>query len=317
MQVKAVQFANYGEPDVLKVQNVAEPTAGPEDVLVAVKATTVNHLDLFQRNGSRPVNHLPFTPGLEAAGVVLKDSHGFHKGERVLTTRALEAKGGGGYASVIAVPASDLVRIPDGVTFEQAVAAGLASSTAWGALFDLGHLQAGERVLIWAGASGVGSLAVQLAKNVGAQVITTASNKAKAEELRHLGADMVVNYKEENVGKVVSNAGGVNLVIELVGTTLQESIESCVSDGRVVLIGNLGGQETTVDTQSWRLKRVIVIGGGTRRTSTENEQRILQLIAEKAINPAIATTMPVEQAAEAHRLLASGEPIGKVVLLHS
>src|SRR5579864_8367232 len=174
--MKAVQFAKHGGPEVLQVSNVPDPTPGPEDVLIQVKATTVNHLDLFQRDGSRPVGKLPFTPGLEAAGIVLNDNQNFYSGERVLTTRALGAKSGGGYASKIGAPASDLVRIPDGVSFEQAVAAGLTSSTAWGALFDVGHLQAGERVLIWAGASGVGSIAIQLAKNAGAWVFTTTSN---------------------------------------------------------------------------------------------------------------------------------------------
>jgi NADPH:quinone reductase-like Zn-dependent oxidoreductase len=315
--MKAVQFANYGGPEVLQVQNVPDPTPDADDVLIEVKATTVNRLDLFQRNGSRPVEKLPFTPGLEAAGVVLNDNAGFHKGERVLTTRAPLAKGGGGYASKIAVPASHLVRIPDGVTFEQAVAAGLTASTAWCALFDLGHLKAGERVLIWAGSSGVGTMAIQFAKHAGCWVATTASNEEKARELRHLGADMVVNHKEHDVGQVVRDAQGVNLVIELVSTTLQSSIEACVPDGRVVLIGNLGGQQATVDTQAWRLKRVVVIGGGLARTSTENEQRILELIAEKAIIPVIARTMPVEQAAEAHRIQQAAEHQGKIVLIHS
>ncbi len=315
--MKAIQFAQYGGPEVLQVYDVPEPIPGPEDVLIQVKATTVNHLDLFQRDGSRPVDRLPFTPGLEAAGVVLNDSQGFKAGERVMTTRALAAKGGGGYASKIAASAADLVRIPGAVTFEQAVAAGLTSSTAWGSLFDLGHLQAGERVLIWAGASGVGSMAIQLARYAGCWVCTTARNSEKASELRRLGADMVVNYTEQNVGQTVRDAGGVNLVIELVSTTLQTSIDACVSGGRVVLIGNLGGQQATVDTQAWRLKRVNVIGGGILRTSRENEERILQLIADKAIHPIIAHTMPVEQAADAHRILASGEIIGKIVLVHS
>ena len=314
--MKAVQCAQHGGPEVLQVTDVQDPVPGPEDVLIEVKATTVNHLDLFQRDGSRPVNKLPFTPGLEAAGVVVQDSNGFHAGERVMTTLASSAKGGGGYASKIAVPASHLVRIPDGVTFEQAAAAGLTSSTAWGALFDLGHLKAGERVLIWAGASGVGSIAIQLAKHAGAWVATTASSKEKAEELRRLGADMVVNHKEENVGQVVQKAGGVNLVIELVSTTLQASIDACVNDGRVVLVGNLGGQQATVDTQAWRLKRVVVIGGGMLHTSPENEEKILKLIAQKAINPLIARTLPVEQAAEAHRILESGDQVGKIVLVH-
>ncbi len=135
--MKAVQFAKYGGPEVLQVSNVPDPTPGPEDVLIQVKATTVNHLDLFQRDGGRPVDKLPFTPGLEAAGVVLNDSHGFHAGERVMTTRATAAKGGGGYASKIAVPATDLVRIPNAVTFEQAAAAGLTASTA----LDLGRFK--------------------------------------------------------------------------------------------------------------------------------------------------------------------------------
>lgn len=315
--MKAVQFDHYGEPDVLQSRDVPEPTPGPNDVLVQVKATTVNRLDMFQRNGSRPVEKLPFTPGLEAAGVVLADANGFHKGERVMTTRASAAKGGGGYASVIAVPAGDLVHIPDGVSFQQAVAAGLTSSTAWSGLFDVGHLRPGERVLVWAGASGVGSLAIQLAKDEGCWVATTASSEQKAQELRALGADLVVFYRQENVGEAVQKAGGVNLVLELVGTTLQESITACRPDGRVVLIGNLGGREATVDTQTWRLKRVDVLGGGIMHTTVDREQQILQKIADRRINPIINRTMPVEQAAEAHRILQSGEPTGKIVLEHS
>src|SRR6266568_2065402 len=315
--MKAVQFSQYGGPEVLQVQEVPDPIPGAADVLMQVKATTVNRLDLFQRDGSRPVPKLPFTPGLEAAGVVIKDNQGFHVGERVMTTRAIEAAGGGGYASMIAVPAADLLRIPDGVTFEMAAAAGLTSSTAWGALFDLGRLKAGERVLIWAGSSGVGSMAIQFAKHAGCWVVTTASSSAKASQLRRLGADMVVNHREEKVGQVVQNARGVNLVIELVGTTLQDSIEACRPDGRIVLVGNLGGQQSTIDTQVCRLKRVHVIGGGILHTSTENERHILELVASKAVTPIIAKIMPVEQAAEAHRLVASGELIGKIVLVHS
>ena len=315
--MKAVQFDHYGEPDVLQSKEVAEPTPGPDDVLVQVKATSVNHLDLFQRDGSRPVGKLPFTPGLEAAGVVLADGHGFHKGERVMTTHAAEAKGGGGYASVIAVPGNHLVRIPDGVSFQQSVAAGLTSSTAWAGLFDIGHLQAGERVLIWAGSSGVGSMAIQLAKDVGCWAATTASSEKKAKELRQLGADLVILYRQQNVGQAVQEAGGVNLVLELVGTRLQESITACVPEGRVVLIGNLGGQEATVDTQSWRLKRATVIGGGLMHTTVDRERQVLEKIADNKINPVIAHTLPVEQAAEAHRILQSGEHVGKIVLEHS
>src|SRR5437660_8546467 len=314
--MKAVQFAQYGGPDVLRVREEPDPIPGPSDVLIEVKATTVNRLDLFQREGSRPVEKLPFTTGSEAAGVVLQDNQGFHAGERVMTTHALAAKGGGGYASKIAVPAANLVRIPDGVSFEEAAAAGLAASTAWGGLFDLGHLKAGERVLIWAGSSGVGSMAIQQAKHVGAWVATTASSDERAAFLRKLGADLVINHRQQDVAKTLQEAGGVNLVIELVSSTLQTSLAACASDARVILIGNLGGQQATVDTQAWRLKRVVVVGGGQLITSTENEHQMLRLIAQKAITPIIAQRLPVAKAAEAHRLLTAGEPQGKIVLTH-
>ncbi len=315
--MKAVQFSHTGDPDVLQVQEAQDPTPAATDVLIEVKATTVNRLDLFQRAGSRPIPGLPFTPGLEAAGVVISDANGFSAGERVLTANAPSAKGGGGYASKIAAPASDLSRIPDGVSFEQAVAIGLAGSTAWSSLFDKGHLQKGEKVLIWAGSSGVGSLAIQLAKHTGAWVATTASSDTRAETLRKLGADLVIDHKKQDVGKVLQEQGGVNLVIELVSSTLQTSLNACAADGRIILIGNLGGQQANVDTQAWRLKRVSVIGGGATHTSTENEQKMLQLVADKELTPLIDKTLPVEQAAQAHQMLASGEPQGKIVLTHS
>ncbi len=315
--MKAVQFDQYGGPEVLQVREVPDPTPGPDDVLVEVKATTVNRLDMFQRDGSRPVGKFPFTPGLEAVGVVLQDNAGFHKGERVLTTSALAAKGGGGYASRIAVPASILARIPNGVSFEVAAAAGLAASTAWASLFDVGQLKSGERVLIWAGSSGVGSMAIQFAKSAGAWVVTTASNSQKAEELRRLGADLVVNHKEEDVGQAIQHAQqGINLVIELVGTSLGSSVEACAQDGRIVLVGNLGGQKSTIDTQVTRLKKVHIIGAGAFHTTPQNEEKFLQLIAEKKVAPLVARTMPVAHAAEAHRIQQKGEHQGKIVLLH-
>jgi NADPH:quinone reductase-like Zn-dependent oxidoreductase len=228
----------------------------------------------------------------------------------------LLAKGGGGYARKLAVSANDLARIPAGVTFEQAAAAGLAASTAWGSLFDLGNLQAGERVLIWAGSSGVGTIGIQLAKHAGAWAATTASSDERARTLHELGADLVINHRTQNVEKVLQEVGGVNLVIELVGSTLQTSLQASAPDGRIILVGNLGGQLATVDTQIWRLQRTQVIGGGQVHTSVANEEKFLHLIAEKAVKPFIAHTLPVEQAAEAHRQLASNEPQGKIVLTH-
>jgi NADPH:quinone reductase-like Zn-dependent oxidoreductase len=314
--MKVVQFRHYGEPEVLQVAEVPDPIAAPEEVLIDVKATTVNRLDLFQRSGSRPVPGLPFTPGLEAAGIVVEDSQDFHAGDQVLTTRAASARGGGGYASRIAAPARDLVRIPEGVSFAEAAATGLTSSTAWTGLFDVGQLRDGERVLIWGGTSGVGSIAIQLAKQAGAWVLATTGSENKAETLRRLGADMVVNYTGQSVAEAAQTVHGVNLVLELVGSTLQESIEACAPEGRVVLIGNLGGQKATVDTQSWRLKRVNVLGPGLMHTTPANEEQVLKLVAQKIIQPVISETLPIEQAAQAHHKLANHEVVGKIVLLH-
>lgn len=314
--MKAVRFSQYGGPEVLQVQEVADPVAGADDVLVEVKAASVNRLDLFHRDGSRPVP-VPFTPGLDAAGVVVQDANGFHAGERVLTTRALQAKGGGGYANRIAAPASHLSRIPDSVSFEQAVAAGLAASTAWGSLFDLGQLKQGERVLIWAGSSGVGTIAIQLAKHAGAWVATTSSSEERGAELRKLGADLIINHRQQDIVKVLQENGGpVNLVLELVSTTLETSINASARDGRIILVGNLGGQKATIDTQTLRLKHALVIGDSPIIATAANEQRILNLIAEKALTPVIARTFPLAQAAEAHSYVSSGEPQGKVVLIH-
>lgn len=314
--MKAVQFANYGDPEVLKQQEVPDPVPTGNEVLIEVKATSVNRLDLFQRQGSRPVGKLPFTPGLEAAGVVLQDGQGFHAGDRVLTTQAVGANCGGGYASKIAIAANHLARIPDHVSFELAAGAGLAASTAWSGLFDNGNLKPNERVLIWAGSSGVGSIAIQIAKHFGCWVATTASSQERAKQLKQLGADLVINHREQHVGQAVQEAGGVDLVLELVGTSLQASIDACKPEGRVVLVGNLGGQKSTVDTQSWRLKRVRVLGGGLMHTAPENEEQVLRLIGEKAITPLIALTLPIEQAAQAHRLQEKSEHQGKIVLVH-
>ncbi len=208
------------------------------------------------------------------------------------------------------------MRIPEGVSFEEAAAAGLTASTAWTGLFDVGQLREGERVLIWAASSGVGSIAIQLARQVGAWVMATTGSEHKAEELRRLGADMVVNYKQQSIAEAARTVNGVNLVLELVGSTLQESIDACAPEGRVVLIGNLGGQKATVDTQSWRLKRVNVLGPGLMHTTPANEEHVLGLVAKKIVQPVIADVLPVEQAAEAHRRLADHEVIGKIVLVH-
>lgn len=147
-------------------------------------------------------------------------------------------------------------------------------------------------------------------------MLATTGNAANITTLNRLGADVVVNYKEQSPAQVAHSRNGVHLVLDLVGTTLQESIDACRIGGRVMLIGNLGGQQTTVDTQGWRLKRVNVLGGGVMHTTPENEAGILNLVARGQIQPLIADILPIERAAEAHRRLANNEIVGKIVLVH-
>ena len=127
---------------------------------------------------------------------------------------------------------------------------------------------------------------------------------------------MVVNYKEQSVAEAARSVNGVNLALELIGSTLQESIDACTFEGRAVLIGNLGGQKATVDTQSWRLKRVTVIGPGLMHTTPANEEHMLRLVASKTVQPLISEILPAAQAAEAHRKMANYEVVGKIVLVH-
>ncbi len=312
--MQAMVFRKFGAPDVFERADLPDPVPSANDVLVRIAATTVNRLDTFQRNGSRPIKGFPFTAGLEAAGTVVADSNGFAAGDRVLTTRALAA--GGGYASMLAIPAESLVRIPDGVTFEQAAAAGLAASTAWTSLFDLGKMGMGERVLIQAGASGVGTAQIQFVKMSGGWVVATAGSDEKAEKVRALGADLAINHRTTHIGAAVRDAGGVNLVMENTGGTLAESLIACLPDSRIVLIGNAGGREATVDTQDWRLKRVTVIGGGAMAASPKDERAMLESIAAGNFKPIIAQSLPIEQVAEAHRLIEANAVFGKIVLLH-
>lgn len=312
--MKAIVIRKFGDPSVLEYDDIPDPVPGANEVLIRVTTTTVNRLDVFQRAGARPVN-LPFVAGLEAAGVVVHDAHGFKAGERVITTRPGAQ---GGYASLLAVPVEGLVRIPEGVNDEEAAALGLAASTAWAALFDKGHMQDGEKVLITAGASGVGTAAIQLVKLHNGWAAATAGSADKADKLRILGADLIIDHKATKINDAIRavQPQGVNLVIENVGSTLADSLAATSVDGRIVLVGNAGGREATLDTQDWRLRRVTIVGGGTLRAAPANERKMLELVASGKLRPAIARVMNIREMAEAHRLIESNAVFGKLILRH-
>jgi NADPH:quinone reductase-like Zn-dependent oxidoreductase len=312
--MKAIIFRKFGDPGVLEYDDLPDPVPDANQVLIRVHTTTVNRLDVFQRAGSRPVT-LPFVAGLEAAGVIAADGHGFRAGERVVTTRPGTF---GGYASLIATNADGVVRIPDDVNDEEAAALGLAASTAWAALFDKGQMQEGERVLITAGASGVGTAAIQLVKLRNGWAAATAGGAEKAAKLRALGTDLVIDHKETKINDAIRTVqpDGVNLVMENVGSTLPDALAACAPDARIVLVGNAGGRDVTLDTQDWRLRRITIMGGGVLRTSPANERVMLDAVAAGKLRPAIARVLNIRDAAEAHRLIEDNAVFGKIILRH-
>jgi putative NAD(P)H quinone oxidoreductase, PIG3 family len=231
--MKAILFDAPGSPDVLRYDDAPDPIPGADEVLVRVRATAVNRADLLQRRGvyAPPPGASPIL-GLELAGEVLTPAGSWRVGDRVMAVVT-----GGGYAELAVVPVGMVMRIPDSLSFEEAAAIPEAFLTAFLNLFTLGRLQAGETVLIHAGASGVGTAAIQLARVAGARVFATAGSPEKCALCRELGAELAVNYREESfAARVLEATGGrgVDLVLDFVGAPYwQQNAAALALDGRL------------------------------------------------------------------------------------
>lgn len=320
--MKAIVFDQPGGPEVLRYDDAPDPRPGPDELLVRVRATAVNRADTLQRRGGYPPPEgaSPIL-GLELAGTVERGAGPWQVGDRVMAVVT-----GGGYAELATVPIGMAMRIPDNLSFTQAAALPEAFLTAYLNLFTLGKLQAGERVLIHAGASGIGTAAIQLARAVGAQVFTTASSEAKLQRCRELGADITINYKEESFAARVAEATdgqGVNLVLDFVGAPYwNDNLAALGIDGRLALIGFLGGSRGQLDLGPLMNKRITVFSTTLRRTPLPQKIALTEAFSAFAqgrlesgeLQPVIDTVLPLAQAAEAHRLMESNSTIGKIVL---
>jgi len=340
--LKAVRFHEFGGPDVLRVEEVDDPSAGPGEVVIDISASALNHLDVDIREGvSRFPVEPPFTLGIEVVGRIAElgeGVEGWRIGERVLpylmntcgscrycktgreslclTPGFISFSTGGGYAEKLACPVAHLIRVPDELSDEAAAALQIAFATAWHMLFTRGRLQAGETVMINSVGSGIGSAAVQLARLAGAFVIGNASSDEKLAKAAELGMDVGINHATENVVERVleiTGGAGVDLVYEHVGGELfQKGLDSLSKDGRLVTCGAHAGEVVPFDIIPFFRGQKSVIGSFVY--TREEVETCLRLAARGQIRPLVHATFPLEQAREAMETMERREHFGKIVL---
>jgi putative PIG3 family NAD(P)H quinone oxidoreductase len=319
----AITIPSPGGPDALTWAEVADPTPGPGQVVVDVAAAGVNRADLLQRNGRYPppAGTSP-TPGLECSGVISEvgpDVDGWQVGDQVCALLA-----GGGYAQRVCAPAGQLLPAPRGVDLVRAAAFPEAACTVWSTVFAAARLQAGESLLVHGGTSGIGTFAVQLAKASGVRVLATAGTARKCARAREIGAEVAINYNDDDFVRVVHDLiGGVNVILDVVGGPyLARNLEALAPDGRLVVIATQGGRRAELDLGAVMAKRATLYGAGLRARPLEQKAAIVTAVREHvwplieagAITPVIEALVPLPEAAEAHRILEAGDHIGKVLL---
>ena len=321
--MKAMLIDEQSPERALRWAEVPDPVPGPGEVLVDIHATAVNRADLLQRAGNYPPP--PGAPpylGLEMAGVVAglgAGVKGWQPGERVCALLA-----GGGYAEKVAVPEQLLVRLPADWDFAKAAAFPEVFYTAFVNLFMEAQLQPGESVLIHGGASGVGTAAIQLACAAECRVAVTAGTPVKRTRCLELGAELAIDYRESDFAEVVlERLGGVDVILDISGGAyLERNLKILNLKGRLVLIALLGGPTAPIDLGLMLRRRLRLIGSVLRSRLLEEKTAIVQgfaarfwpLLVAGHIAPVIETVLPIQQAAEAHQLLAENRNIGKVVL---
>jgi putative PIG3 family NAD(P)H quinone oxidoreductase len=316
-------YAIVIEDKELILREVADPSPTTGEVVVDITAAGINRADLLQREGNYPVppGASPY-PGLECAGVISAVGEGVtgrHVGERVCALLA-----GGGYAEKVAVPVGQLLPVPTGLSLQEAAALPEVACTVWSNIIDMDRLRKGETLLVHGGGSGIGTFAIQLGKALGATVVTTA-RAPKHEQLRALGADLVIDYTTDDFVEATRDfCGGADVLLDIMGAKyLTRNIEVLAPNGRMTVIGMQGGRTAELDLGLLMSKRGSLSSTSLRARPREEKARIVAgvrrevwpLIEAGAIRPIIDTTMPAFEAAEAHRLLESSDHLGKIVLL--
>jgi NADPH2:quinone reductase len=317
-----------GGPEMLVPEQRAVPQPGEREVLVKVAAAGVNRPDVMQRQGLYPPpKGATDIPGLEIAGEVAALGAGVQRWK--LGDKVMALVVGGGYAEYCLAHESHALPVPAGLTLVEAAAIPETTFTVWHNVFERGRLQRGETLLVHGGSSGIGTTAIQLAKAFGARVITTAGSAEKCDACRRLGADVAINYKQDDfvaATKAATNGKGADVVLDMVGGDyIERNYEAAAVEGRIVQIAFQGSPKATVDFRRIMLKRLTHTGSTLRARSIEDKAAIaraveahaLPLVAAGKVKPVIDSTFPLSEAAAAHSRLEAGAHIGKIVLTNS
>ena len=321
--VKAIRIHEDGGPEVLRYEEAPDPVPGTGQVLVDLRAASLNHLDIWIRKGLPSVPK-PRILGADGAGVVVS-GNAFAPGDRVVINPGIDHGDGritvigehtdGTHAERIAVPASQVYPIPNGLDFETAAAFPLVFETAYRMLVTKAALREGEWVLVWGIGSGVSTAILAIAKALGARVIVTSSSPSKLERARELGADAALNHETDDVvaGVKEVSGGGAHVVVDHVGeATWQRSLAAARADGRVCVCGATSGPNPPAQLHRIWWKQLTVYGStmGTR----QDFEAVYDLVAKGRVVPVIDHVFPLAEAAAAHERLEAGEQLGKVVL---
>jgi putative PIG3 family NAD(P)H quinone oxidoreductase len=323
--MKAITIPTPGNADALVLDEVPTPEIAAHEVLVLVAAAGVNRADLMQRQGFYPPP--PGTsayPGLEVSGTLSafgSDVTGWVVGDQVCALLS-----GGGYAEQVAVPATQLLPVPSGVSLVDAAALPEVVSTVWSNLFMTANLQPGQTVLIHGGSSGIGTMAIQLARAVGARVAVTAGTAYKLEACRALGAEILINYREQDFVEVLANetqGRGADVILDNIGAKyLARNVSALAVNGRLVIVGLQGGVKAELDINTLLRKCAAVIATSLRGRPAAEKAAIIAAVREHVwplvesglVKPVVHRTFPLAQAADAHRELEASTNIGKVLL---
>jgi NADPH:quinone reductase len=321
----AIAISRHGGPEVLRPVERPTPEPGRREVLIRVEGAGVNRPDLMQREGKYPPpKGASDIPGLEVAGTVAAcgpDVTRWRQGDHVCALLS-----GGGYAEYCVAPEVQCLPIPSTLDIVSAAGVPEAFFTVWMNVFDRGRLQPGESMLVHGGASGIGTTAIQMARAFGARVFATAGSDDKCAACERLGAERAINYKTDDFAaalKTLTNGRGIDVILDMVGAPyFARNVDLLAIEGRLLQIAVLHGAKAEIDLIQVLRQRLTITGSVLRARSVEEkgaiaatlEQRVWPLVEQGKVAPIIFATVPLKEAAEAHRLMESGSHIGKIVL---
>jgi NADPH:quinone reductase-like Zn-dependent oxidoreductase len=340
--VRAAIFDEHGGPEVVRIDQIPTPEPGPGQVRIRVRAAAMNHLDLWVRRGLPLDIPLPHVGGSDIAGEVESlgpGVHGVNPGTRVVVDPSLDwewyegsVRGPdlpqprfrilgehthGGFAEYAVVPAANLLQLPENVSFETAAAAGLVTVTAWRGLVTRGAVRPGDRVLITGASGGVSTVAIQIARNAGARVFAVTSGPENVERVKELGAHVVLDRLEGELGELLREATGprgIDLALDSVGAEVWDTLTKCLAPrGRLVSYGATTGAGAQVDVRRVFWKQLSILG--TTMGSPAEYRGAMEQVFSGAVRPVIHQVLSLDQAREAHKLLEAGDVFGKLVLV--